>query len=69
MPLLNYILFLLPYHVNNKTLDPIEIVLRSGNLCVIKPRRTLTRAQRGHGSGIVHVLVVSKALSQISFSI
>ena len=34
----------------------LEIVLGSGNLCVIKPRRTSTRAQRVHVSGIVHVL-------------
>ena len=34
----------------------LEIVLGSGNSCVIKPRRTSTCAQRVHGSGIVHVL-------------
>ena len=34
----------------------LEIVLGSGNSCVIKPRLTSTRAQRVHGSGIVHVL-------------
>ena len=34
-----------------------------------KPRRTSTRAQRLHGSGIVMFCLVSKALSQISFSI
>ena len=34
----------------------LEIVLGSGNACVIKPRRTSTRAQRVHVSGSVHVL-------------
>ena len=33
-----------------------EIVLGSGNSCVINPRRTSTRAQLVHGSGIVHVV-------------
>ena len=34
----------------------LKIIIGSENSCVIKPRRTSTRAQRVHGSGIVHVL-------------
>ena len=47
----------------------LEIVLGSGNSCVIKPRRTSTRAQRVHGAELFMFCLVSKALSQISFSI
>ena len=34
----------------------LEIVIGSGNACVIKPQRKPKRAQRVHGSGIANVL-------------
>ena len=55
--------------VNGLCRSQLELVLGSGNSCVIKPRQTSTRAQRYMGRELFIFCLGSKALSQISFSI